>query len=186
MRGFIALNLTPAAQRELAAAAQPLCASDLPVRWVDPALYHVTLKFLGFIADGEVDRIGNALAALGSAHSPVRVHMRGGGAFPDERRPGVFWIGVEQTPPLIALQQDVEGVIAPLGYPTEQRAFHPHVTLGRTRRDAAPSALRGAVTLLRSINCDITIEVETVDLMSSHSSTAGSRYQRELAATLAA
>jgi 2'-5' RNA ligase len=35
---------------------------------------------------------------------------------------------------LAALQRDVEQSLVPLGFQAEKRAFHPHLTLGRTRR----------------------------------------------------
>ena len=59
------------------------------------------------------------------------------GCFPNPSRPRVVWIGLQnQVKALSALRDDVERLIAPLGYPTEDRLFSPHLTLGRVQRDA--------------------------------------------------
>jgi 2'-5' RNA ligase len=61
------------------------------------------------------------------------------GCFPDIHRPRVIWVGVDEpTGALSALERAVELAIAPLGYPTEPRAFQPHLTLGRAARDVKP------------------------------------------------
>jgi 2'-5' RNA ligase len=186
VRAFIAVNLPPERRRDLADAVAPLLRSGLPVRWVEPDGYHVTLRFLGPVADGDVEPVAAALRTLAMGHAPFTLRVGGAGAFPDVRRPAVLWLGVAADGPLLALQQAVERGIAPLGFPTESRPFHPHVTLGRTRRDARPGALRSAEALLRDVACEVIIPIETVDLMSSHTSPRGARYQCVLAAPLAA
>jgi 2'-5' RNA ligase len=186
VRAFIALNLGEPCRAEIAAAIAPLFCAGLPVRWVDPSAYHVTLKFLGQVPETDVERVSDALSTVARAHAPLAVRLTGAGAFPDVRRPAVFWLGVAPDARLTALQQAVEDVIAPLGYPTERRPFHPHVTLGRTRRDARPGALRAAESLLRDVAYDATIDIDTVDLMQSLSSPQGARYERVLAAALVA
>ena len=47
MRLFIALNLPKKERERVHRAARRLRESDMPVRWIDPDHYHVTLKFLG-------------------------------------------------------------------------------------------------------------------------------------------
>jgi len=46
------------------------------------------------------------------------------------------------------LRDTVEAHIAPLGYPTEERPYHPHLTLGRIRRDANRNAAQQLGELL--------------------------------------
>lgn len=186
MRAFVAVNLPPEHRRDIAAAVAPLLRSELPVRWVEPDAYHLTLKFLGTVAAGAVEPVAAALRTLAVRHAPFTLRVRGAGAFPDPRRPGVLWLGVAPDAPLLALQQAVEQGIAPLGFPTEARPFHPHITLGRTRRDARPGALRSAEALLGDVAYQAIIPIETVDLMQSHTSPRGARYERVLAAPLAA
>jgi 2'-5' RNA ligase len=74
------------------------------------------------------------------------------------------------------LQHAVEREIAPLGIPTEGRAFRPHVTLGRAERDAAPGDLRRAAERIAAVAFSGSALVETVDLMRSTLSPRGAAY----------
>jgi 2'-5' RNA ligase len=59
------------------------------------------------------------------------------------KRPRVVWVGVrEETGALQALQRDVVKSMVPLGFEPERRAFHPHLTLGRTRRNVSSASQR--------------------------------------------
>jgi RNA 2',3'-cyclic 3'-phosphodiesterase len=53
----------------------------------------------------------------------------------------VVWVGLERESEegLGALQLAIEDAIAPLGFPTEERGFSPHITLGRVRRETSPA-----------------------------------------------
>ena len=56
------------------------------------------------------------------------------GTFPDMRRPRVIWIGLkEDGGNLLRLQKGVEEELKKTGFPSEDRRFTPHITLGRIR-----------------------------------------------------
>lgn len=136
LRLFIAVEL-PDPMRSALATLQDELAGVVPrdvMRWVRPEGIHLTLKFLGDVPEEQCGEIETALMpAAGLA--PFTVTVRGLGCFPNFRRPRVVWVGLEgQTSALHALRDLVEREIAPLGYPTERRKFHPHLTLGRVRR----------------------------------------------------
>src|SRR5262249_33784174 len=62
---------------------------------------------------------------------------RGVGAFPDERRPRILWVGVHDgTSALRAMADATDAAMAELGFPRETRAFSPHVTIGRVKEAA--------------------------------------------------
>jgi RNA 2',3'-cyclic 3'-phosphodiesterase len=119
------------------------------------------------VDDARARAIGAALAAAVAAAKPFDVTLGGFGAFPDEERPRVVWIGVERHPALELLANDVERALAPLGFEAELRPFAPHLTIGRTRRDARPAALRGFGALAAQAAYEGVLRVESVDLMQS-------------------
>jgi len=173
----VAVNL-PAAERErIREATRRLRESGLPVRWAEPAGWHLTLKFLGEVTAGLVEGLATAVGAIAGRHRPFPLRLRGAGAFPNPRRPAVWWVGVEPSEALAGLREDVERTIGPLGFPTEERPFAPHLTLGRTAREARPGALAGAESLLQAVALDLTITVEALDLMHSQLSHRGARYE---------
>lgn len=168
----------PATVREgLWTVSEPLRAMGLPVRWVPAEAMHLTLKFLGETAAERLDEIGTALE---QAVAPVRalpVTIEGFGAFPNARHPSVIWAGVTQEPALELLQHGVECAFGPLGFPPEGRPFRPHITLGRTRRDAPRGAFPGLEKALESLNWSETVIVETIDLMESTTRKGGVVYE---------
>lgn len=184
MRLFVAINLPAAERKRIAAAATPLRESALPVRWVEPDALHLTLKFLGEVAQDEVESVTAAVRQVAGRHRPLTLRLHGAGAFPDLRRPAIWWLGVQAGEALAALQRDLEESLVPLGFPPEHRPFSPHLTLGRTARVSAPAALAGAGTRLQAVQYDRTITVDSLDLMRSHLSPRGARYECVCAAEL--
>lgn len=138
-RLFVGARLSIATTNALAAAAETIArrARDarLDVRWVAPANYHVTLKFLGWTRATAVGAVRDALdaAARGTPRLTLRVARLGG--FPSLDRAAIAWAGVEDAAggPLAALVTRIDAAMAALGYAAEPRPFHAHVTLGRLR-----------------------------------------------------
>ena len=152
----------------------------LPVKWVRPENIHLSLKFLGDVEETREPELRTALtraAGSGAAARPLTVQITGFGAFPDYHRPHVLWAGVTPEPGLELLQHGVEQAFEPLGFPTEARAFRPHVTVARASRDAKPRAFAGLEELLAGVDFDETVTVSDVDLMQSTLTPEGPVYQ---------
>src|SRR5690606_8650349 len=141
VRLFFAVKLPADEQEQLHDATARLRATDLPVRWVPPEHLHVTLKFLGTVAEPLVAAVQDAGARAAAGLAPFDARLGGIGAFPNVRRPRVVWVGVRDAEPLLRLHAALEQALAPLGFAPEDRAFQPHVTLGRVRDGARPGQL---------------------------------------------
>lgn len=105
---------------------------------------HVTLKFLGAVADEKLEEVRAALANIRSDQA-VTLEFRGLGFFPNEKRPRVFWVGMEASPNLKTLASDIEVAVEELGIPREKREFSPHLTLARFEGPTLPASLRKAI-----------------------------------------
>jgi 2'-5' RNA ligase len=128
MRLFIGIPLTPAVARELSAVRAHLHSRDDGLRWSAPDSWHITLQFLGNTSQDQYFCILDRLRDLRSPPVPIQLESLG---FFD--RAGVFFAGVRLTPELTALQQQVLAATAPCGFPAEDRAYHPHITLARSK-----------------------------------------------------
>jgi RNA 2',3'-cyclic 3'-phosphodiesterase len=107
------------------------------VKWVAPDGIHLTLKFLGDTPRSRIPQIETALQVACAAHAPFEFSVEGRGCFPSFRRPRVVWVAVRDKGQTLAhLQTDVEKRVAPLGWPTEERGFSPHLTIGRVAKGA--------------------------------------------------
>jgi 2'-5' RNA ligase len=147
LRTFVALCSGPAACRRFAREARRLAALDDGFRAPATDDFHLTLQFLGDTNETDVPAIARALVRAAEGHEPLSLRYGGLGAFPEPARARVVWAAVgaetaggEADPaPLVALARSVGEALRPLGFPTEGRAWHPHVTLGRLRRRPAPA-----------------------------------------------
>ena len=184
MRLFLALNPPTSIQQALWDDTGALRDGDLPVRWVRVDALHVTLKFLGDVGDAQEPAITAALDRAVSRTKSIAVAFDGFGAFPSVARPRVIWAGLDRVPALELRQHDIEGAMEPLGFEREMRVFHPHITLGRVKRDAPLSAFTSLGDALDRIQFEESFVAERVDLMQSTLSPKGSRYSVRHAADL--
>ncbi len=144
MRVFVAVFPPPETREALADAAR-----DLPVhgavRLTPAANVHLTLKFLGDLAESDLNRVTQALEPLRTRHEPFEANISGFGAFPSPRRARILWAGIgEGSDSLISLAADVEDSLKPLGFEREGRPYVPHLTLGRARGRPATLETPGA------------------------------------------
>ena len=128
MRLFIAIDLPKKIKDELA-----LISFGLPqARWVKPEQIHLTLRFIGEVDGTLFQELKSALESVTGNSFPLR--LKGLGCFPPRRDPQVLWVGIEESVELLLLRKKVEGCLAKLGIPPEQRKFSPHITLARTKK----------------------------------------------------
>ena len=178
MRLFIALTPPPEVQRAVWDAFAPLRARAMPVKWIPPDGIHLTLKFLGEVDEGRLAELSGALVDAVAGARAISLVVRGAGAFPDARRPRVFWAGVEPDPAIELLQDRVERVFGPLGFPTEGRAFRPHLTLGRAGKGAHSREFAEVEEAMEGLAVEAAAVLDGVDLMRSVLRPDGAVYQR--------
>lgn len=176
MRLFVALNVPSQLRQAVWQATAPLRDRGLPVKWVHPEGIHLSLKFLGDVADERESELATALGRAAAGTRALSLALGGFGVFPDFQRPRVVWVGVAGEPALEILQHRVEQEFAPLGFPTEARPFRPHITLGRAGREARPRDFAGLETALGGLQFEQTVVVEAVDLMHSTLQPGGAVY----------
>ncbi|MEZ0075203.1 RNA 2',3'-cyclic phosphodiesterase [Planotetraspora sp. GP83] len=132
-RLFVALLPPPEALAEVAAAVDPVRARWPELRWVDPALWHVTLAFLGEVPDRVLPDLRVRLARAASRYEPATLAFTGSGAFPSAARGRLFWLGLSADPPLTRLAGSVAAGARRAGAAeTDRKRFHPHLTLARS------------------------------------------------------
>jgi 2'-5' RNA ligase len=129
MRLFVAIEIAPDIREKIEAYISKLKPGLPNARWARPEGLHITLKFLGNVADQRVMEIQRELAAVTGAKLPISV--RNVGVFPNAKSPRVLWAGLDAAPELGALARSVEQAMARVGFAPEKRAFTPHVTLAR-------------------------------------------------------
>lgn len=135
-RLFVALEL-PDAVREGLAAWQLAELEPIPVlRPVAPEALHVTLAFLGYRPEREIERVAGLLDGIDRPAPELRFLPEPAARPPG--RPRVFAIEAESEG-AVALQAAVSDALSSARlYEPEKRDFWPHVTLARVRRGRHP------------------------------------------------
>lgn len=129
-RVFVAVGFSDDNRHALAAYLGEVL-EPLPGRPVPPPNWHLTIRYMGDMADLAYDRFLNALDEVDKP-APFQVSLSGLGAFPKPTKATVLWLGIARgEDELMALGAAAEMAAVEVGLPGEDRPFQPHLTLTR-------------------------------------------------------
>jgi len=135
MRAFVAVEMSEPIRDEVGRLIERLRRAGGSIKWVRPRNLHLTLKFLGEIAEETVSRAIAILRQCVEGVAPFEVEVKGAGAFPTPRRPRVLFVDAHDEPPTLAgLAERLNEAMTAVGVPREDRGFRGHVTIGRVRK----------------------------------------------------
>lgn len=187
LRVFIAVEI-PLQVREAVCRAMASFKKEIGpvVRWVPLENMHLTLKFMGEVSQGNVEMLCQMLRAEAERFQCFDLHLSGLGSFPNPKRPRVIYIGVQAPPVLESLQRGIESASRRLGYESEERAFSPHLTIGRVKQNATGAEQQSIRHLLEETRIDLlgSARVDSVHLYKSDLKPTGSVYTRLYSAPL--
>ena len=123
--------------------AQELDLSSKQVKWVHPKQIHLTLKFLGDVADGSLTGVCDVVKRTTSEVESFDFEVKGLGVFGRPAR--IMWAGISNCSPLKQLQARLEGQFSGLGWAEENRPFAGHLTLCRVKNASAGRKLADCV-----------------------------------------
>lgn len=171
IRLFVGLELTEGARQRL----HGLAGGVPGARWIEPENMHLTLRFIGNVADDAVEDIDEALSRVqGPAFD---LEIAGVGEFSRGRRPVMLWAGITPVPALMELQRRIEAAVVKGGFPPEGRRYLPHVTLARIK-DGSRGRIKAFVEENSLFRLD-PFPVTRFTLFSSHLGRRGASYRAE-------
>lgn len=143
--------------------------------WSRPENIHLTVKFFGDVDQSRVSAVSAAAVRVVKDLTPIQIAVGKTGVFPGRSRPQVLWIGVEdQSSALLKLQQRLEDEFAREGFPKEDRAYRPHLTIARIRKPL--NAGRLAQIHLATVFSNVAVTLNELILFRSELSPKGSKY----------
>jgi len=153
-RLFIALDVSEVVRRRVHAAATGLPwagppgapAGDSKINFVAADNIHLTLHFLGEVADDRLMDVHRAVEAAAGQVGPFELAVTGLRAVPAQGRLRMIWAGVAEPTGRLARLHELLGVgLHEADFPTDHRRFNPHITLARVRATREADAIRQAV-----------------------------------------
>jgi len=130
VRTFVALELSGEIQDKLKEAQQVLRRCSARLTFVDPALIHITAKFLGEVDGGTLVQVQDALKKISFMPFPVTA---GSMTVNNPKRPHTVWCPINDGGNGEQLLGLIEAGLSPLGFPREDRRFTPHATVARVK-----------------------------------------------------
>jgi 2'-5' RNA ligase len=148
---------------------------DAVASWSRVENIHLSLKFLGNVAVDRIAAISAAASRAVSEFSAFEIGVGSTGVFPKPSRAQVLWIGVnDPAGHLSALQKKFDEECLAEGFPKEDRAYRPHLTIARLRKPEG--ARRLADTHLNLKFKPTEIQLTELVVFRSELSPKGSRY----------
>jgi len=124
------------------------------LKWVETDNCHLTLKFIGSISENQVIQVKNTLTEVLSNHRAFKFTIEGLGVFPHKEEPRVVWLGITDKEALISLHQKLDHALQAKNIPPDQRAYNPHLTIARIRKNVDRETARQIGDILSQYKVD--------------------------------
>lgn len=143
MRLFIAIEFSGAFRNALCGVMDKMRRQGVSGNYTRPENLHLTLAFIG-----QSDRTEDIIRIMsGISGGPFAITLDGMGRFGD-----LLWVGVRENPRLTELAESLCCRLRRAGFPVEERAFRPHITLVRRSSGSFRVSVPPAAMTVRSVS----------------------------------
>ena len=178
IRSFIAVELSPPLRQQIENIQNELKRAATDVRWVRTEGIHLTLKFLGALDEARLEEVAAVLEDCLTGETVFTLTAGSLGAFPNGNNPKVIWLGVQdERGELKSVHETIERGLTGLGFKSENRAFSPHLTLGRVTSAKGRRAVSRCLETMGGCACG-TFAVGEICLFKSELKPGGAVYTK--------
>lgn len=132
-RLFLGLEPSGSVRKALSDVRGELERQELRAKLYDPALYHLTLCFLGSTPTDRIDEICRIMDGISC--EPFRLTLSALGTF---KNGSILWAGVEECVALREYRARLARALADADFPIEEGEYRPHITMGRQVKSPIP------------------------------------------------
>ena len=132
IRAFLAIDIDDDLKPKINKIIKEFKQIDANIRYVDLANLHLTLKFFGDIDVEGIDLLSQKISEVVSQFDSFKVNIKGCGAFPNNNRIRVIWVGLEEDEILKDLHDKLDVEFKKLGFEADKK-FSSHLTIGRMK-----------------------------------------------------
>ena len=172
-RCFLAVELSESLRKEAQVFVEGIKTEYPDFRFIPSQNWHLTLHFFGDLPSAQVEEVQMKLPDFLGKTQPFLVSLEHMGAFPNERKPRILWLGVSgDTSKLLALKSQVDQALRKLRFEIEKKPFHPHLTIARSKNQFSKTALN----LTRKFKAKTIDSIRHLTLFQSSLSPQGASY----------
>jgi 2'-5' RNA ligase len=134
MRTFIAIDLPDPVRKDLAGYLRRISGGKRDYKWVAVENLHITMAFLGSVDYEDVNNITSAMERAAGQSTGFPARLGAVGTFPS-----VIWVGLsEGDKECRGVYQKLREALMDADFRLDDKRYHPHITLGRSRRRMVP------------------------------------------------
>lgn len=130
MRVFFAIELEESLKEYLYSLQQEIIKYTKKGVFTRKDNFHITVKFMGELEKSQVLAISKVMHLIPKEEQTVEITTNGLGCFQRGLK-SILWLGIEKNPKLYKLQKKLDEIIETFGYEPDNKAYQPHITLGR-------------------------------------------------------
>jgi RNA 2',3'-cyclic 3'-phosphodiesterase len=150
VRTFIAVDFPPNMLKKIAEIISffKTLTPEKDLKWVETDNLHLTIKFLGEIEENKTAQVKHTLSQALKDQNCFDIEINGLGMYPNKNKPRVIWLGITGANPLSEIYNVLNQELTSLGFTPERRAFSPHLTIARIRRNTDHKQAQGIGEIL--------------------------------------
>lgn len=172
-RLFLGIFLPPPPKLEIKRLAREIKKLDLPLKIMPESNFHLTLKFLNYLSDREIEQILPRLNQVCRDFKPFALKFGSVIEFPS-RKPVVLGVDLQNSAELALLVQCLEDSLSDLTFvEKELRVFNPHLTVARIKKTIPNLSLKISRLKIRPLSW----QVRGVSLIESFLNRRGAEYK---------
>lgn len=112
------------------------------LKWVASENLHLTIKFLGDIAESRLENIKTIFQDELRGQNEFLVTVEGLGFYPNAQHPRVVWFGITPEQTLKQIHRKLDIALQKIDVHTDQRGYSPHLTVARVRRNVDQQTIK--------------------------------------------
>ena len=138
IRAFLAIEISEKLKQEASSFVDAIRDHYPSFRFIPSQNWHLTLHFLGHVELKKIEMLQERLSGQALMHvKPFTISLSGLGTFPVGQKPRILWIGIDgDHTGLLTLKQGLDQVLQKLHLEIENRPYHPHITIARSKGEA--------------------------------------------------
>lgn len=178
-RLFAAINLPLDVSQKIEKLQLQLDQSHLPISWERTARMHLTLVFMGRLADEDMKRARGMVANVATQFRPHTLKLLGIETLFQRHEPSIVYVPVvDEEGELTLLQQELTRRVDEIT-PQPRRKFFPHITIGWIKK-SDPTSVKQSLDRVNELDINFEVEfmVDKIHLYESFLSRSGSSYSR--------